>query len=253
MGRFNGKVAVVTGAGQGVGFATAKMFIEEGAKVVLAGRTLSKLEAAVEEIGSENAVPFHMDVGIEYDWVRLVAFIKENYGEMDYLVNNAAICPGPDIFEQNIAGFREIERVNMESVFLGMKYCYDVIKKGVFNAIVNVSSVGSRRSGPNCANDVAYVATKAGVIMLTKHAAIAYGKDCIRVNAVLPGGINSPMRDAYIKTHPEALKGIETRKPLPPYCTEREHIAKAILFCCDPGVPSMTGAEILVDSGQLAM
>ncbi len=252
MARFEGKLAVVTGAGQSIGLKTAKAFVDEGAKVILVGRTAAKIEAAAASLG-ENAIPYTMDIGVEADWLTLVEYIKSNFGEMDYLVNNAGIIPGKSIKEMDLDTFKEVERINLEGTFLGMKHCYEVLKKGTYSAIVNVSSVGSKRTGPNSANDVAYNATKAGINMLTKHAAYMYGPDCIRVNCVLPASVNTPMREEYFKTHPEALANTAKTKPIPPHCTEPEHIAAAILFCCDPSCCTMTGTEVLVDAGFMTI
>ncbi|NMD44521.1 MAG: SDR family oxidoreductase [Clostridiales bacterium] len=252
MARFDGKVAVVTGAGQGLGFAVAKAFVDEGAKVVLTGRTLSKLENAVEKIGSKNAVAFHMDVGVEEDWKRLVAFIKEKYGEMDYLVNNAAIIKIKNILEITFEEFKEYEHCNQHSVFLGMKYCYEVLKKGCYSAIVNVSSVGGLKAGPGSGNDAGYHATKAAVRNLTKHAAVIFGPDCIRVNSVHPSGINTEMRKAAQKINPTPVEVLKATKALPPYVSEPEEVAAVVLFCCDPVAKTMTGAEITIDCGFMA-
>lgn len=249
MARFEGKLAVVTGAGQSIGLKTAKAFIDEGAKVILAGRTASKIEAAAASLG-ENAIPFTMDVGVEADWAKLVDYIKENFGEIDYLVNNAAIMPNKNIFNHTLESFREVERCNLESVFLGCKYCYDVLKKGCYSAIVNVSSVGAVRNGPSGTNDCAYNATKAGVNMLTKHCAYEFAGDTIKVNAVMPASVNTPMRVEYLKKYPDLAANAAKTKPLAPHCTEPEHIAAAILFCCDPACPTMTGETIMIDSGN---
>lgn len=250
MERFKDKVVVVTGAGQSLGKVTAKMFADEGAKVILAGRTAWKMEAAAKEIGG-SAVPFTMDCGVEADWVRLVDFIKTNYGELDYLVNNAAIILQKDILTMTFEEFKETEHCNLDSVFLGMKYCHEVLKKGVYSAIVNVSSVGGLKAGPSTGNDAGYNATKAAVRNLTKHAAYVFAPECIRVNSVHPSGINTQMRADYVAAHPEAEAAAATTNPLPPYCSEPEEVAAVILFLCDPASRTMTGAEAVIDCGAM--
>lgn len=249
MSRFENKVAVVTGASKGLGFAVAKAFAAEGAKVVMIARTVDQLEAAAAAVG-ENAYAFPMDVGYAENWEKLVAFIKEKFGEMDYLVNNAACLKQKDIKAISVEEFEETLRTNLEGPFLGTKYCYEVMKKGVYSAVVNVASVGARISGPKAANDPGYNSTKAGLIMLTKHTAYALGPDCIRANVVLPGGMNSAMRDAYLKQYPERAAASNANKPLPPHVAEPEEVAAAVLFCCDPACKSMSGAEIIVDNAM---
>lgn len=252
MERFKDKVVVVTGAGQGLGKVVAKMFADEGAKVILAGRTASKVENAAAEIGG-NAVPFTMDCGVEADWARLVDFIKSSYGELDYLVNNAAIIMQKDILTMTFEEFKETEHCNLDSVFLGMKYCHAVLRKGVYSAIVNISSVGGLKAGPSTGNDAGYNATKAGVRNLTKHAAYVFAPEAIRVNSVHPSGINTQMRKDVIAAHPELEAAAAATNPIPPYCSEPEEVASVVLFLCDPASRTMTGSEVVIDCGAMCI
>lgn len=252
MERFKDKVVVVTGAGQGLGKVVAKMFADEGAKVILAGRTASKVENAAAEIGG-SAVPFTMDCGVEADWARLVDFIKSSYGELDYLVNNAAIIMQKDILAMTFEEFKETEHCNLDSVFLGMKYCHEVLKKGVYSAIVNISSVGGLKAGPSTGNDAGYNATKAGVRNLTKHAAYVFAPEAIRVNSVHPSGINTQMRKDVIAAHPELEAAAAATNPIPPYCSEPEEVASVVLFLCNPASRTMTGSEVVIDCGAMCI
>lgn len=252
MERFKDKVVVVTGAGQGLGKVVAKMFADEGAKVILAGRTASKVENAAAEIGG-SAVPFTMDCGVEADWARLVDFIKSSYGELDYLVNNAAIIMQKDILTMTFEEFKETEHCNLDSVFLGMKYCHEVLKKGVYSAIVNISSVGGLKAGPSTGNDAGYNATKAGVRNLTKHAAYVFAPEAIRVNSVHPSGINTQMRKDVIAAHPELEAAAAATNPIPPYCSEPEEVASVVLFLCDPASRTMTGSKVVIDCGAMCI
>lgn len=252
MGRFEGKVAIVTGAGQGVGYACAKKFVHEGATVIGIGRTESKLVKAASEIG-DKYIPCTMDVGKEEDWKKLVAWLKEKFGEIDILVNNAAIIMSKDILTMNYEEFKQTININLDSVFLGMKYCYEVIKKDNYSAIVNISSIGGLKAGPDTGNDAGYNAAKAGVRNLTKHASYVFAKDKIRVNSVHPGGIATPMMTEHFKAHPEAEAAMATIAPLAPHYSMPEEVAECVLFLCDPASKPVTGSELVCDNGIMAI
>ena len=252
MARFEGKVAVVTGAGQGVGYACAKKFIEEGATVIGVGRTEAKLLKAKDELG-DKYVPFTMNVGSEADWQKLVDFIKEKYTEIDYLVNNAAVILQKDILKMSYDEFKSTVNTNLDSVFLGMKLGHEVIKKGCYSAIVNVSSIGGIKAGPDTGNDAGYNASKAGVRNLTKHASYVFAPDKIRVNSVHPGGIATQMLVDYLAAYPEIEKQMAANNPLAPHYSEAAEVAECILFLCDPASKSVTGTELVCDCGNLAI
>jgi len=252
MGKFDGKIVVVTGAGQGLGFSISEKFVKEGAKVILTGRTMKKLEDAAAKIGSPNAVPFHMDCSAEEDWVKLVEYIKTNYDEMDVLVNNAGIILGKSVLDMSFEEFKMTERCNLDSVFLGTKYCYQVLKKGVYSSIVNISSAGAMKAGPDTGNDAGYHATKAAVRHFTKHCAYALAPDMIRVNSVHPGGINTDMSKAIMEENPQQREMLPLICPLAPHISEPEDIANAVLFLADSTLAKpITGAELVVDCGLL--
>lgn len=250
MARFDGKVAVVTGAGQGLGAAVAKAFIDEGAKVIMIARTAAKLENVAAELG-ENAIVFPMDISVEADWHKLVQFIKDNFGEIDYLVNNAAVNKLKNIRVETIEEFVETVNTNLVGTYMGIKLCHEVIKKGCYSTIVNIGSIGGMRSGPANCHDPAYNATKAGIAMLTKHVAYEYGKDYIKCMTVIPAAMDSPMRSAYHAAHPDVAAASKASKPLPPHVAQPSELAAAVLFCCDPANISLTGSEILVDNGMM--
>jgi NAD(P)-dependent dehydrogenase (short-subunit alcohol dehydrogenase family) len=252
MSRFDGKVAVVTGAGQGVGLACAKKFVAEGATVVGVGRTESKLVKAAEEIG-EKYIPYTMDVGSEDDWKAFVEWLREKFGEIDILVNNAAIIMQKDILTMTYDEFKSTVNTNLDSVFLGMKLGYEVIKKDNYSAIVNISSVGGLKAGPDTGNDAGYNAAKAGVRNLTKHASFVFAKDKIRVNSVHPGAIATQMLVDYLAAYPEIEKTMAVNSPLPPHYSTADEVAECVLFLCDPASKPVTGSELVCDCGMMAI
>lgn len=250
--RFKGKVALVTGAGQGVGLACAKKFIDEGAKVIGVGRTEAKLLKAGKELG-KNYIPFTMDVGNIDDWSKLIKFIKKEFKEIDYIVNNAAVIMQKDILTMTYDEFKATVNTNLDSVFLGMKCGYEVLKKGCYSAIVNVSSIGGFKAGPDTGNDAGYNASKAGVRNLTKHASYVFAKDKIRVNSVHPGAIATDMLVRYLKDNPAIEANMAANNPLPPHYSEPQEVAECILFLCDPNSKPVTGTELVCDCGNLAI
>lgn len=252
MGRFENQVVIVTGAGQGLGAACAKRFIEEGATVILAGRTLSKVENVAKELNSPKAIPWLMDCGKEEDWIKLTAYVKENLGELHVLVNNAAINLNKDILNTSAEDWCQIKNDNLDSVFYGMKYCHAIMKKGAYCGIVNVASTGSMKVGWATGNDAGYQATKAAVRHLTKHAAFDFAPDCIRVNSLHPGAFMTAMLQAALDTDPNMINVMKNYNPLPPHVGLPEEVAEAVLFLADPKTARMiTGAELSCDSGML--
>lgn len=250
MGKFNHKIVAVTGAGQGIGFAVAKKFAEEGATVIAIGRTFRKVQNTADSLKEFDVVPYGMDCSVEAEWKKFVSYVKDNYGMMDVLINNAGIELSKDILTETFEEFQKVENCNVDSVFLGMKYCHEILKKGENASIVNISSVASKKAGPACGNDGSYSASKAAVNMLSKHAAYTFAKDRIRVNSILPGGVRTAMVDDFFANTPNAEEVLAGMNPLPPHIAEPDAIAKAAAFLAGPESNFTTGAELLVDSGM---
>ncbi len=251
MGEFDGRVVAVTGAGQGIGFEVVKKFAENGATVIAIGRTASKVEHTAEVLKPLDVVSYGMDCGVEEEWQKFVQMVEEKYGVLDVLVNNAGIEYGKDITTMSFQEFKNIEACNIDSVFLGMKYCHDLLKKAKAGNIVNISSVASKRSGPCCGNDAGYSASKAAVNLLTKHAAYTFAPESIRVNAVLPGGIRTPMVDASLEGMEGVAEFLAQLNPLPPHLGEPEDLADLVYFVASDSPKYMTGSEVMMDGGML--
>jgi 3alpha(or 20beta)-hydroxysteroid dehydrogenase len=245
LGRLDGKVAIVTGAARGQGAAEARLFVEEGATVVLTDLLDDLGCPAADELG-ERALYVHHDVGNEGDWDRVVAMTVERFGRLDVLVNNAAILHLAALEDTSTADFERVLRVNLVGPFLGMRACIPAMRESGGGSIVNVSSV----DGIVGMNGVAaYCSSKFGVRGLTRVGALELGKYGIRVNTLHPGGVDTPMgappeatateKDAFFVHH-----------PIPRVGQPRE-LAYVALFLASDESSYCTGAEFVADGGQI--
>lgn len=250
MGQFENKVVLITGSGQGLGLVLAKRFVAEGALVLGIGRTESKMINSEKEVNSPNYKTLTYDIGYEESWQEIIPFIEKTYGRLDILINNAGYLAMKNIKEMSFADFRETMHCDVDAVFLGMKYCFPLLKESVGN-IVNIASIAAFMVGASAGNDPAYQSGKAAVIQLTKHAAGIFAPDGVRVNAVAPSGINTQMRKDYLAAHPEVVPGISRANPLPPHCAEPEDIADAVVFLASGSARMITGTHLLVDCGKM--
>lgn len=250
-GEFKGKVALVTGGSSGIGRATSLAFAREGARVVFgdideagAQETLSQ----IKEAGGE-AVFVKTDVAKAEDVKALVDKAIHTYDRLDYAHNNAGIDGEfATIVANTEKNFDHVIGVNLKSVWLGMKYEIPEMRKRGGGAIVNTSSVAGlvafRTMGP-------YVASKHGVIGLTKTAALEYSNYGIRVNAVCPGAIRTPMIDTFINNDAQVEAAMSALQPIG-RMGRAEEVASLILWLCSDAAAFVTGASIAIDGGIVA-
>jgi len=245
MGRLQGKIAVVTGAGAGIGAAIAKMFVEEGASIVAADIS-GKQEALAERLGA-NCVPVRADVSKSADIQAMLALAVEKFGRIDILINNAGIdgfiSPTADYPEES---FDQVIAVNLKSVFLGMKYAIPIMIKTGGGSIVNTASMAGMVAFPNMP---AYCASKGGVLMLTKTAAMEYVKQGIRVNAICPGAIRTEISDSL---PPELIKGVVDATPMGRFADASE-VARLAVFLGSEDSSFITGTHVLIDGGYTSL
>ena len=250
-GRLDGKIALITGAASGIGWATAEQFAAEGATVILADRAADKLAQRLGELSTRDARhrAFVVDVTSETDWMRVTREIEREFGRLDVLVNNAGIGYFRSIVETTFEEWRNILSVNLDSVFLGTKHALPLLTRSGKGSIINVSSIRGQVAGPNVA---AYSASKAGVRLFTKSTAIecAAAGNGIRANSVHPGVIETPMSAQALENPAKLAQSVE-RIPVGRLGKAAE-IAAAIMFLASEESSYMTGSEMTIDGGYTA-
>jgi NAD(P)-dependent dehydrogenase (short-subunit alcohol dehydrogenase family) len=245
---FTGQVALVTGAASGMGLATATAFAAAGAAVVLADRNERPLYAAAERLAAagHQAIAITCDVTDEAQAAAMVQRTVATFGRIDMAYNNAGILgPMGDITDESAEGFDEVTAVNLRGVWTCMKHELQQMRRQGSGAIVNCSSLGGLVGLPGRAS---YHATKHGVIGLTKSAALEYAAKGIRINAICPGCIDTPMGDGI---DPASMKEFLRDQPIG-RMGRAEEIAAAVLWLCSDGASFVLGVALPVDGGFVA-
>ena len=241
--QFRDKAVIVTGAGGGIGLATARLFASEGARVVIAEFDEAKGRAAADALRAAggDAMALRCDVASEADVVRVVDAAFERHGRLDVVVNNAGRMIFKPIEAHGEADLLGVIRVDLFGAFWFTKQAFLRCRPGA--AIVNVASVHAVETTPLVS---AYAAAKAALVSLTRSAAIEGRPKGIRVNAVLPGAIETPM----LRENPAVKSGIETLRPGD--VGQPENVADAIAYLASDAATFVTGAGLRVDRGRLA-
>ena len=248
MDRFSGKSVLITGAGRGLGFTIAESFAKEGANLVLvdiAEDGLKEIEKRVAELGA-NALAVSADVSARTDVEKLLAKAIEKYGRLDVAVNNAAIDQMPEPFtDSSDEMFDKVMNVNFRGVWLCMQAEIKAMLAQGSGSIINVSAVSGHVGAPQFAM---YAASKHAVIGLTSCAALEYAKQGIRINAISPGGIKTPMVAELAKTNPEFIEQGNAMHPIG-RVAETEEIARCVLFLASDEASFVVGHALRVDGG----
>jgi NAD(P)-dependent dehydrogenase (short-subunit alcohol dehydrogenase family) len=244
-GRLQGKIAVITGAGSGMGKAMVARFCEQGAKVVAVD--ISGKQHAVAEQFGDSCVGFHADVSSSDDVQAMLQKAVDHYGRLDVLCNNAAIQGYlRPTAEYEVEEFDRVMAVNARSVFLGMRYAIPLMLKSGGGSIVNTASMASKVAFPQL---IAYAASKGAVMMMSKNAAVEYGEQGIRVNCFCPGAIKTGMTDSMPAEYINAVIQANPVKRI----GRAEEIADLALFLASDESSFITGTEIVIDGGYTAL
>jgi meso-butanediol dehydrogenase/(S,S)-butanediol dehydrogenase/diacetyl reductase len=251
--KLKGKVALITGGGTGIGTAIVKRFVTEGAKVCLTGRRKEMLDEVARSLPSGTVTTCSGDVSKDDDVARMVKTTVSFGGRLDVLVNNAGIASQAPVADLSREEWQRVFDVNLTGPFLLMKASIPHMIKGGGGSIINIASVGGLR----CLSGFpAYCSSKAGLIMLTQQAALDYGRNNIRCNAICPGGIKTEMTEKEFGQLGKAL-GMETDSffamiskvlPLQRFGQPPE-IGGICTFLASDDSSFMTGAALVVDAG----
>jgi NAD(P)-dependent dehydrogenase (short-subunit alcohol dehydrogenase family) len=248
---FAGKVAFVTGAGSGLGLAAARAFALAGAKVALTDVNEASVSNAAADLRAEGAdvLALQLDVSVEADVQQAVRATVEKFGSLDAAFNNAGLqFEAAETADAVGAHFDRVIAVNLRGMWSCMKYELQQMREQGSGAIVNCSSVCGLIGIPGRAD---YHASKHGVIGMTRTAALEYASRGIRINAVCPGTIETPLVRKILDTEPGALESILRNQPIG-RLGQPEEVAEAVLWLCGPGSRFVIGHALAVDGGWTA-
>ena len=245
VGRLEGRTAVVTGAGSGIGLATALRFADEGANVVAADIDVDAGDRAAEQAGG---LFVKADLTVPDDVARVFTVAYETYGSVDIAFNNAGISPPEDdsILSTGLAAWRRVQEVNLTSVYLCCREALPYMRRQGKGSIINTASfvavMGSATS------QISYTASKGGVLALSRELGVQFAREGIRVNALCPGPVNTPLLTELFAADPERAARRLVHIPLGRFA-EPSEIAAAVAFLASDDASFITASTFLVDGG----
>ncbi|MDX6245149.1 MAG: hypothetical protein QOE76_2872 [Frankiales bacterium] len=244
-GRLDGRVAVITGAASGIGLETARRFAAEGAKVVVADLADGPGQAAADEVGG---IYVHTDVTDEDGVQAMYAAAIEHFGRLDICFNNAGISPPDDdsILETGIDAWRRVQEVNLTSVYLCCKYGIPHLLERGKGSIINTASFVALMGAAT--SQISYTASKGGVLAMTRELGVQFARQGVRVNALCPGPVNTPLLQELFAKDPERAARRLIHLPMGRFA-EPQEIAAAVAFLASDDSSYITASQFLVDGG----
>ena len=254
MARLDKKIALITGGASGFGAATARIFVQEGAKVILTDKNADGVQSVAREVGDAATAMVH-DVAVEEDWSRVVEDACTIHGRIDILMNNAGVMgtgAPQDIENMSLDEWKFVQRINSDGVFLGCRAVIRIMKDSGGGSIINISSTAGIRAAPDIA---AYGASKGAVRQLTKSVAAYCGLRGynIRCNSIHPGMVRTPLGEAVLKLYGDLEASAEKRTKSVPLgrLGEVEDVAYAALYLASDEASYINSNELFVDGGML--
>ena len=248
-GRIEGRVAVVTGGCSGIGLATVRRFVEEGAKVVIGDVNASRGAEIVEELGGAETATFaEVDVTSKERVDALFKTAKDTYGSVDIAFNNAGISPPEDdsILDTDLEAWELVQRVNLTSVYLCCKAALPYMLEQKRGSIINTASFVAVMGAAT--SQISYSASKGGVLSMTRELGVQFAREGVRVNALCPGPVNTPLlKELFAKDEERAARRL-VHVPMGRF-GEPEEMANAVLFLASDESSFMTASTFLVDGG----
>jgi NAD(P)-dependent dehydrogenase (short-subunit alcohol dehydrogenase family) len=245
MQRFEGRVAVITGGGSGIGLASARRLASEGAKVVIADVSAESGKAAADEV---NGLFVQTDVTDEAQVQALFQTAVDQYGSLDVAFNNAGISPPDDdsILTTGLEAWQRVQQVNLTSVYLCCKYAIPHMQKQGKGSIINTASFVAVMGAAT--SQISYTASKGGVLAMSRELGVQFARENIRVNALCPGPVNTPLLKELFAKDPERAARRLVHVPVGRFA-EPEELAAAVAFLASDDASFITASQFLVDGG----
>lgn len=248
MDRLNDKVAIVTGAADGIGLAISKAFANEGASVVMCDINIEKCKEEADNLVGKGLITYavHCDVGSHLSVQKMLEACLQRYAKVDVLVNNAAVAIPGKVTEMDEDDWAKVMNINLTGYFRCIKATLPHMLSNRSGSVINISSTQAHRSWDDW---TAYATAKGGILSMTKQLAGQFGKDNIRFNSISPGTILTPMAEARIEKEGKAFLEASEKQAAMERCGDADEVAMTAVFLASDEARFITGDDIIIDGG----